>query len=100
MSNEANALKLFRVQEGAVTGTCGQDDANHFAADFQGLRHFGAKIGEALDLGEPWLGAFRETDFTHLWAAPQKGDSAASGAMTDSRAQLRDLLEAAVKHPG
>ena len=61
-------LLRFEFRDGNVLGDTSEADAQHFAADFQGLRHFGQKIGEALDLGAPWLGAFRETDFTHLWA--------------------------------
>src|SRR3569623_683239 len=64
----AAELKKFELKDGNVVGDTSEEDAKNFAADFQGLRHFGGKIGEALDLGAPWLGAFRETDFTHIWA--------------------------------
>jgi hypothetical protein len=71
--------RLFRVQDGAVTGNTGQEDANNFAADFQGLRHFGNAIGEALDLGPAKLAALQETDFAHLWRTlDQEGNASLS----------------------
>jgi hypothetical protein len=93
MTTDSDAPKFFHVQSGEVIGTTGQEDANAFAADFQGLRHFGNRIGEALDLGAPWLGAFQETDFTHLWAIPVAAEDVAQGAMVGRRTLLAELLE-------
>ena len=77
-------------------GDTNEEDAKHFAADFQGLRHFGQKIGEALDLGAPWLAAFREEDYTHLWAFEGLGISPndpGNGAVITRHAPLMELLE-------
>lgn len=89
-------LKKFELKDGNVVGDTSEEDAKNFAADFQGLRHFGRKIGEALDLGVPWLGAFREADFTHLWA--YEGEAASpsdpgKGVMVAKHAALVGLLE-------
>lgn len=85
-------LKLFEFRDGIVTGDTGADDAENFAADYQGLRHFAEKISSALDLGDAWMGGFRETDFTHLWEASVDGKSGA-GAMIDGHAPLFELLQ-------
>ncbi len=95
-SAPAAELKLFQLRDGNVVGDTSMEDAKHFAADFQGLRHFGQKIGEALDLGAPWMGAFREADFTHLWAYEGLGISASdpgNGAVIDRHVPLMELLE-------
>ena len=89
-------LKRFQICDGNIVGDTSEEDATHFAADFQGLRHFGQKIGEALDLGAPWMGAFREEDFTHLWAYEGLGLSAndpGNGAVIARHAPLMELLE-------
>ncbi|MDP1586363.1 MAG: hypothetical protein Q8M07_01355, partial [Prosthecobacter sp.] len=49
-------LQLFTLKDGLVASDSGQEAVNNYAADFQGLRHFGLKIGECLDLGSPWTG--------------------------------------------
>lgn len=92
----AAELKRFEIRDGNVVGDTSEEDALHFAADFQGLRHFGQKIGEALDLGDPWLGAFREADFTHLWAYTGNATSATdpgNGVVIPRHAPLVELLE-------
>jgi hypothetical protein len=72
----------FEIADGSVVGEATQEETEAFAADLQGLRHFGRRMGLALDLGEPWHGGFRESDFTLLWTctsdatddnAPAKG---------------------------
>ncbi len=60
-------LQFFELVNGAVSSDASQAATEAFAADLQGLRHFGRRIGTALDLGEPWHGGFREADFSHLW---------------------------------
>ena len=85
-------LKQFEFRDGTVTGDTSQEDAKNFAADFQGLRHFGSKIGQALDLGNVWLGAYREADFTHLWTCSVDGQSG-SGGMIASHAPLFELFQ-------
>ena len=57
-------LQLFTLREGLVSSTADQTLVDAFAADFQGLKHFGAKLGEALELGPPWTGTLQEEDFT------------------------------------
>ena len=92
----AAELKRFELRDGNVLGDTSEEDVTNFAADFQGLRHFGQKVGEALDLGMPWLGAFREADFTHLWAYAGNHSlpsDPGNGAMIARRAPLVELLE-------
>ena len=89
-------LKRFEIRDGNVSGDTSEEDVKHFAADFQGLRHFGQKIGESLDLGTPWLGAFREADFTHLWAYAGNHSlptDPGNGAMIARHSALVELLE-------
>jgi hypothetical protein len=91
--------RVFRVQDGVVTGNTGQEDANNFAADFQGLRHFGNLIGEALDLGHSKLAALQEADFAHLWTKLSEADEVAGGAMVLRKASLSELRDFAVTAP-
>ncbi len=85
-------LKLFEFSNGTVSGETGPEDAENFAADFQGLRHFAEKISEALDLGDAWMGGFREADFTHFWASSADGLSG-QGSMINCHAPLFELLQ-------
>ena len=86
------SLKLFEFRDGTVSGHSGPDDAEDFAADYQGLRHFAEKIASALDLGDVWMGGFREADFTHLWSCSVDGKSGA-GAIVATYAPLFELLQ-------
>lgn len=86
------SLKLFEFRDGIVTGHTGPEDAENFAADYQGLRHFADKISAALDLGDVWMGGFRESDYTHLWATGTDS-KAGSGAIIAARAPLFELLQ-------
>ena len=52
-------LQLFNLKDGVVASDSGQEAVNNYAADFQGLRHFGLKIGECLELGAPWCGTLQ-----------------------------------------
>jgi hypothetical protein len=85
--------KFFKIQGSSVAGDSGQEDANHFAADFQGLRHFGQKIAEALDLEGPWHGAFREADFSHFWATETNAGESGVGVMAAKRIPLVELFD-------
>ena len=85
--------KFFQIQGSAVVGDSGQEDANHFAADFQGLRHFGQKIAEALDLKGPWHAAFREEDFSHFWATETNEGISGAGVMVAKRTPLVELFD-------
>jgi hypothetical protein len=95
-SSSANELQRFELADGKVAGDGTQEETENFAADLQGLRHFGRRIGAALDLGEPWHGGFREDDFTHLWAATTEGTSdtdPANGAMIGRKVPYYELIE-------
>jgi hypothetical protein len=86
------SLKLFEFAQGTVTGDTTPEDAENFARDFQGLRHFAQKMGSALDLGDVWMGGFREADFTHLWSCSLDGKSG-HGAMIAKHAPMFELLQ-------
>ncbi len=88
----APALKLFEFANGTIIGHDDPTEAEHFAADFQGLRHFANKIGETMELGDVWMGGFREKDFTLLWSCAVDGMSG-QGAMIDKSAPLFELLQ-------
>ena len=94
MPQEAPAptLKLFDFANGSIIGHDDPVEAEHFAADFQGLRHFAHKIADSMDLGEVWMGGFREKDFTLLWSSAVDGVSG-KGAMIDKNAPLFELLQ-------
>lgn len=96
VDTSSGQLMRFEIAGGKVAGDGSQEQTENFAADLQGLRHFGRRIGAALDLGEPWHGGFREDDFTHLWAytTERTGDAdPAQGAMIDQRAPYYELIE-------
>lgn len=84
------------MRSGRIESDAGQTAVDNFAADFQGLRHFGAKIGSVLELGEPWMGAFRETDDTLMFLYPSVGvtaDDPGTGGMIKSRVPLFEMVE-------
>ncbi len=89
-------LQTFQMNSGRIESDAGQTAVDHFAADFQGLRHFGTKIGAALEMGEPWLGAFREADSTLMFIYPSVGvgpDDPGTGGMINSRVPLFEMIE-------
>jgi hypothetical protein len=85
-------LQIFDFANGTIIGHDDAVEAEHFAADFQGLRHFANKIADTMDLGEVWMGGFREKDFTLMWSCAIDGLSG-QGAMIDSSAPLFELLQ-------
>jgi hypothetical protein len=85
-------LKMFEFHDGTVSGDTSPEDAENFARDFQGLRHFAQKMGNALDLGDVWMGGYREADFTHLWSCSLDGKSG-QGAVIARHAPLFELLQ-------
>lgn len=88
-------LQLFTLKDGLVSSDGGQEAVDHYAADFQGLRHFGLKIGECLELGAPWTGALQEDDFTLNYAYFDAGTDAqdpGAGALIGERIPLFELL--------
>ncbi len=93
-------LTMFSLKNGVVESEAGQDSVDAFAADFQGLKHFGAKIAEALDLGDPWTGTLQEEDFTLTYAYFGEGTGAedpGAGVMIGKRALLFELLTKATQ---
>ncbi|MFZ4768208.1 MAG: hypothetical protein ACOYMN_24945 [Roseimicrobium sp.] len=88
-------LRLFQIQNGLVISETGQQDADDFAADFQGLRHFADRIGGALELGASQYAALHEPGFTFMFLLPpdaQSQPSRASGAMIESNVSNNELL--------
>jgi hypothetical protein len=88
-------LSLFTLKEGIVESSAEQVLVDAFAADFQGLRHFGAKIGEALNLEPPWSGLLQEDDLTVAYAYFGEGTSPndpGGGALIGKKALLYELL--------
>jgi hypothetical protein len=65
-----------------------------FAADFQGLRHFGSRIGETLELGTPWCGAVQEDDFTlaYAYAEGTGAEDPGAGALIGEKTHLYEML--------
>ncbi|MDZ4287213.1 MAG: hypothetical protein U0984_04605 [Prosthecobacter sp.] len=95
MSAAAVSLTNFILKNGAVESGAGQTLVDAFAADFQGLRHFGAKIGETLDLGSPWTGTLQEDDFTLAYGYFGEGTGAedpGAGALIGKKVLLYELL--------
>ncbi len=88
-------LQLFTLKDGVVSSDGGQDGVDNFAADFQGLRHFGAKLGECMELGAPWTGTLQEEDFTLNFAYFEGGTDAedpGAGALIGERIPMFELL--------
>lgn len=78
-----------------VISETGQKDADDFAADFQGLRHFADRLGAGLDLGHSLYAALHEPDFTFMFMLPQDSGpqpSNASGAMIAGYVSNNELL--------
>lgn len=89
------SLNLFNLQDGQVESSAGQDIVDAFAADFQGLRHFGLKIGDALNLGNAWTGTLQEDDLTVAYAYFGEGTGPkdpGSGALVGKKASLYEML--------
>jgi hypothetical protein len=88
-------LTLFSLKQGLVESSAEQVLVDAFAADFQGLRHFGTKIGEALNLDAPWSGLLQEEDLTVAYAYFGEGtgpNDPGGGALVGKKALLYDLL--------
>ncbi len=89
-------FEIFHMQSGRIESDAPQELVNGFAADFQGLRHFGAKIGGTLDLGEPWQGAFREADYTLMFVYPSVDvgpEAQGKGGLIKSNVPLYEMVE-------
>jgi hypothetical protein len=98
MSDSAAApapLQFFTLKDGLVSSDGDQAAVDSFAADFQGLRHFGLKIGDCLDLGAPWMGTLQEDDFTLNYAYFDAGtdpQDPGAGALIGQRIPMFELL--------
>lgn len=95
-------LTFFTLKNGLVESSAGQDLVNAFAADFQGLRHFGTKIGEAIELGEPWTGTLQEPDLTLTYAYFGEGtgpNDPGAGALVGKKTLLYELLTKVTTQP-
>src|SRR5471032_2225215 len=93
--NSSQSLRLFQVQNGLVISDTGQQDADDFAADFQGLRHFADRIGATLDLGTSHYASLHEPDFSFMYVLPENAGSPpsrASGAMISCFVGNTELL--------
>jgi len=94
-------LTFFTLKDGVVESTAGQELVDAFAADFQGLRHFGAKIGDSLDLGNAWTGTAQEDDLTVTYAYFGEGtgpEDPGAGALVGKKALLYELLTKVTTH--
>lgn len=88
-------LETFDLRGGTIESDLPQDSVDAFAADFQGLRHFGEKLGGALDLGTPWMGALQEENYCVAYSSPERnlaGTLHGKGARVCQRALLFELL--------
>lgn len=88
-------LTLFTLKEGVVESSAGQELVDAFAADFQGLRHFGLKIGEALNLGPAWTGMAQEEDLSVAFAYFGEGtgpNDPGAGAIISKKTLMYELL--------
>jgi hypothetical protein len=94
-------LTFFSFKEGVIESSGDQELVDAFAADFQGLRHFGTKIGEALQLGDAWAGTVQEDDLTVAYAYFGAGtgpNDPGAGAMIAKKIRLYELLTEVTSH--
>ncbi len=95
-------LTFFTLKEGVVESSADQELVDAFAADFQGLRHYGTKLGEALDLGAPWTGTLQEDDLTVTYAYFGEGtgpNDPGAGALIGKKSLLYELLTQVTTQP-
>lgn len=94
-ANMPQTLRTFEIQNGLVISETGQQDADDFAADFQGLRHFADRVGSSLELGSSLYAALHEQEFTFMFLLPvdaQAQPSRATGAMIAANVSNNELL--------
>ncbi|MCP5556536.1 MAG: hypothetical protein H7A55_02175 [Verrucomicrobiaceae bacterium] len=94
-SDDAVPLQFFDMENGEISSDEDQGAVDAFAADFQGLRHFGTKLGQAMNLKGAWMGAVQEADFAVLYRldGPDVGSNATgAGARIGQQALLFELL--------
>lgn len=88
-------LETFDLKDGLVSSDLGQTSVDAFAADFQALRHFGEKLGNALDFNAPWMGALQESGYSVAYSTPEKSldtTPVGKGARVGQRALLFEML--------
>src|SRR3569623_248832 len=88
-------LRLFDIKNGLVISETGQQDADDFAADFQGLRHFADRIGAGLELGASLYASLHEPDFTFMYMLPLENEpqtTNATGAMIEASVSNNEML--------
>jgi hypothetical protein len=91
------SIRFFNIQNGLVISETGQQDADDFAADFQGLRHFADRIGAGLELGGSLYASLHEPDFTFMYLLPPDFNArpaSASGAMIDGSVSNNEMMVA------
>ncbi|WP_009964136.1 hypothetical protein [Verrucomicrobium spinosum] len=91
----APSLRVLEIQNGLVISESGQQDADDFAADYQGLRHFADRVGGALELGGSLYAAIHEPEFSMMFLLPVGADKPATqavGAMVDANVSNNELL--------
>jgi len=102
MSDRPAPLTLFTLKNGVVESSAEQALVDAFAADFQGLRHFGARIGEALNLGSAWTGTLQEADFSLVYGYFGEGtgpEDPGAGALIGKDVLLYELLTKITDNP-
>ena len=87
----SSGFRLFKVQNGIVISESGQQDADDFAADFQGLRHFADRVGGALELGGSVYAALHEPAFSFMFRLPN-GAGETSGTMIARNVSNNELI--------
>jgi hypothetical protein len=88
-------LRVFDIRNGLVISDTGQKDADDFAADFQGLRHFADRVGAGLEMGTSLYASLHEPDFTFMYLlSPDSGaqPSNATGAMIGGSVSNNEML--------
>lgn len=91
----APSLRTLEIQNGLVISDSGQQDADDFAADYQGLRHFADRVGGALELGGALYGALHEPQFSMMFLLPAGAEgqtNQAVGALIDANVSNNELL--------
>ena len=89
------SFRRFEIQNGLVISETGQQDADDFAADFQGLRHFAGRIGAILELGEAGYASLHEPEFSFIYTLSSDGSAQPPkiiGAMVSANVSYNDLL--------
>jgi hypothetical protein len=88
---------FFDLRGAMIESDQPQEAVDAFAADFQALRHFGLKMGAALNLGSPSAGILSETGHTLAYsnpdAAPMESLVVGSGIDAASRIPVSVALE-------